>query len=86
MSQFNWKLDFDTNGLFKGIHVVIGGVSEIEKPYGVDAISGGTITSKGLEEMIMKENPDIQKNQKSITPYIPFLKTLQNLILGSFKY
>lgn len=68
MSQFEGKLLFDDQGMFKSIKVVKGGVlnSNLD-PNGVDAISGGTITSQGLEKML----------ENSLTPYIPFLKELQ---------
>ena len=70
MAQFEGKLLFDEQGNFVSIKVVKGGVanSNIKPPYGVDAVSGGTITSQGLEKML----------EKSIQPYVPFLKELQN--------
>lgn len=49
---FVGKTLFDENGEFVSIEVVKGGASP-DDPHGVDAISGGTITSKALEEMIM---------------------------------
>lgn len=69
MSQFEGKLLFDEQGNFKSIKVVKGGVlnSNLDPKFGVDAISGGTITSQGLEKML----------ENSLTPYIPFLKELQ---------
>lgn len=69
MSQFEGKLLFDDQGMFKSIKVVKGGVlnSNLNPKFGVDAISGGTITSQGLEKML----------ENSLTPYIPFLKELQ---------
>jgi Na+-transporting NADH:ubiquinone oxidoreductase subunit C len=50
--------------------VVKGGVlnSKIPAEHGVDAITGGTITSRGVEEML----------EQSLTPYIPFLKGRNN--------
>lgn len=68
-AQFEGKLLFDDQGIFKSIKVVKGGVlnSNLDPKFGVDAISGGTITSKGLEKML----------ENSLTPYIPFLKELQ---------
>lgn len=70
MSQFEGKLLFDEQGNFVSIKVVKGGVanSNIKPPYGVDAVSGGSITSKGLEKML----------ENSIQPYVPYLKELQN--------
>ena len=69
MSQFEGKLLFDDQGIFTSIKVVKGGVlnSNLDPKFGVDAVSGGTITSKGLEKML----------ESSLTPYIPFLKELQ---------
>lgn len=69
MSQFEGKLLFDDQGIFTSIKVVKGGVlnSNLDPKYGVDAVSGGTITSKGLEKML----------ESSLTPFIPFLKELQ---------
>jgi Na+-transporting NADH:ubiquinone oxidoreductase subunit C len=48
--QFLGKKFFD-NDKFVSIGVIKGGAKE-EDLHGVDAISGGTITSKGLEKML----------------------------------
>jgi Na+-transporting NADH:ubiquinone oxidoreductase subunit C len=48
---FAGKTIFDENGNFVSIEVVKGG-ADPQDPHGVDAISGGTITSKGLEAML----------------------------------
>ncbi len=48
---FIGKTIFDENGKFVSIEVVKGGADPAD-PHGVDAISGGTITSKALEEML----------------------------------
>ena len=48
--QFKDKLIFDASGSFTSILVNKAGIPETENS--VDAISGGTITSKGLEEML----------------------------------
>lgn len=45
------KTLFDENGEFVSITVVKGG-ADPDDPHGVDGISGGTITSKALEEML----------------------------------
>ncbi|OFX16317.1 MAG: NADH:ubiquinone reductase (Na(+)-transporting) subunit C [Bacteroidetes bacterium GWA2_31_9] len=50
-SQFVGKKIFDENNKFVSIATVKGGTKD-DDPHGVDAISGGTITSKGLEAMI----------------------------------
>jgi Na+-transporting NADH:ubiquinone oxidoreductase subunit C len=48
---FTGKTIFDENGNFVSIEVVKGG-TDPSNPHGVDAISGGTITSKGLQAML----------------------------------
>ena len=49
---FTGKTIFDSDGEFASIEVVKGG-ADPSNPHAVDAISGGTITSKALEEMVM---------------------------------
>lgn len=49
--QFRNKKLYDDNNQFVSIQVIKGGASD-SNPHGVDAISGGTITSKGLEKML----------------------------------
>ncbi len=49
--EFIGKKIFDDNKNFISIKVVKGG-ADPDSPYEVDAISGGTITSKGLEAMV----------------------------------
>lgn len=49
--EFINKQIFDTSGKFVSIGVIKGGAQK-DNPHQVDAISGGTITSKGLEDMI----------------------------------
>ncbi len=51
MEPFTGKTLFDEKGKFVSIEVVKGGADPAD-PHGVDAISGGTITSKALEEMV----------------------------------
>jgi Na+-transporting NADH:ubiquinone oxidoreductase subunit C len=64
-SQFLGKRLYE-NSDFKSVRVVKGGAKEND-PHGVDAISGGTITSKGLEDMIydclIKYNSYFLKNR-----------------------
>ncbi len=69
-AEFKGKQLFDENGNFTSIKVVKGGVlnSKIPAEHGVDAITGGTITSRGVEEML----------EQSLTPYISFLKGRKN--------
>lgn len=49
--KFKGKKIFNETGKFVSVEVVKGGTPD-DNPYGVDGISGGTITSKGLEAMI----------------------------------
>lgn len=49
--EFHGKKIFNESGNFVSVEVVKGGTSD-ENPYAVDAISGGTITSKGLQYML----------------------------------
>lgn len=54
-NQFIGKKIFDKKGNFTSIKVVKGGVKilpKAEQIHGVDAISGGTITSKGVDAML----------------------------------
>lgn len=49
--QFAGKTIFDNSHKFVSVQVVKGGAGK-DNPHAVDAISGGTITSTGLQEMI----------------------------------
>jgi Na+-transporting NADH:ubiquinone oxidoreductase subunit C len=49
--EFHGKKIFDESGKFVSVQVVKGGTGD-DNLYGVDAISGGTITSKGLQYML----------------------------------
>lgn len=64
--QFPEKKIFNDNGEFTSIKVVKGGVnnSNIDPVHGVDAISGGTITSVGVDVMI----------EKNLSNYIAYFK------------
>jgi len=65
--QFIGKKIFDDQGNFTSIEVVKGGVAKLPKSqriHGVDAISGGTITSKGVDAMI----------RDVIESYLPYIK------------
>ncbi|HLO58665.1 MAG TPA: NADH:ubiquinone reductase (Na(+)-transporting) subunit C [Bacteroidales bacterium] len=50
-NHFNGKKVFNDQGKFVSVQVVKGG-ADPSSPYQVDAISGGTITSKGLQAML----------------------------------
>ncbi len=69
--QFIGKTIFSTNGNFSSILVIKGGVanSNIDPAHGVDAISGGTITSNGVSKMI----------KNCLENYLPYFKN-QNAI------
>lgn len=56
-NQFMSKQIFDNNGKFVSVQVVKGGAAQDNK-HEVDAISGGTITSKAVEDMLLKNIGD----------------------------
>lgn len=62
---FEGKTIFDEAGEFTGIKVIKGGAKG--DPHGVDAISGGTITSNGVTEMLMR----------TLKLYEPYFQSLQ---------
>ncbi|MDR2084913.1 MAG: NADH:ubiquinone reductase (Na(+)-transporting) subunit C [Bacteroidales bacterium] len=53
-SMFEGKMLFNNKGEYVAVKLVKGGIlnSNIDPKHGVDAISGGTITSQGIEKMI----------------------------------
>ena len=61
--QWIGKKVFDSNNNFTSVAVVKGGTDD-SNPHGVDAISGGTITSVGVDEMV----------RRTLKIYEPFLK------------
>lgn len=64
--EFKGKQIFDQNNEFVSVKVVKGGVanSAVTPAHGVDAISGGTITSNGVSEMLAN----------CLENYVPFIK------------
>jgi len=64
-SMFHGKKIYE-DGKFVSVDVIKGGTTD-DNPHGVDAISGGTITSKGLEKMLfdsmIKYNDFLLKNR-----------------------
>jgi len=66
-SDFTGKTLFNEAGEFVSIEVVKGGAVP-SNPHQVDAISGGTITSKALEEMLID----------CLTGYVAYFKELAN--------
>lgn len=65
--EFNGKTIFNDAGEFVSIEVVKGGADPSDK-HGVDAISGGTITSKGLQAML----------SDCLEGYVTYFKELAN--------
>lgn len=64
--QFEGKKIFDESGNFVSVHLIKGGAAP-EDLHGVDAVSGGTITSTGVSEML----------QRTISNYLPYFKTVK---------
>ncbi len=65
--QFIGKTIFDDGGKFTSVEVVKGGVQKLPASmqiHGVDAISGGTITSKGVDAML----------RNVLKSYLPYIK------------
>lgn len=65
-NQFHNKVIFNESGEFLSIDVVKGGVGN--NPSKVDGISGGTITSNGLKDML----------KKCISAYLKYIEKKQN--------
>ncbi len=65
--QFVGKKILDDSGNFVSVKVVKGGASP-ENLHGVDAVSGGTITSNGVTEML----------HRTLGNYLPYFKTIEN--------
>jgi Na+-transporting NADH:ubiquinone oxidoreductase subunit C len=63
--QFKGKKIFDKAGNFVSVHLIKGGAAPGDL-HGVDAVSGGTITSTGVSEML----------QRTINSYLPYFKTI----------
>lgn len=68
--EFKGKQLFDENGEFVSVRVVKGGVanSNINPLHGVDAITGGTVTSNGVDKML----------SDCLKQYAGFLQQLKN--------
>ena len=64
-NQFVGKKIFDEAGTFVSVKVVKGGAAP-DDLHGVDAISGGTITSNGVTEML----------KRTLGNYMPYFKTM----------
>ena len=74
-TQFQGKIIMDEQGAIRNFRVVKGGIvtlPETERPYSVDALSGATITSEGVQNML----------NDCINHYKPWIEnTLQQNIL-----
>lgn len=66
-SQFEGKPIFGANGDFESVLVVKKGQEPADRAY-VNAVSGGTITSQGVQKMLAE----------SLQPYTAFFKNLEN--------
>ena len=63
--QFNEKTILDESGKFVSVKVLKGGASPGDL-HGVDAVSGGTITSNGVTEML----------ERTLKVYVPYMKSI----------
>lgn len=75
--QFTGKKILDENGKFISVNV-IKGKSTADNPHGVDAISGATVTSTGVSEMI-------QRTLENYIPYFERIKTERKTSVESIK-
>ena len=66
-NQFKGKKIFDKKGNFVSVQVVKGG-APANDPYAVDAISGATITSRGVQAML----------KNSLSSYINFIQKVRD--------
>lgn len=66
--QFKGKKIFDQAGHFVSVNTVKGGAKS-EDLHGVDAVSGATITSNGVNEMF----------HRTLSSYIPYFKSKKNI-------
>ncbi len=62
--RFIGKTIFDEGGQYVSVEVVKGGTADQNDPHAVDGISGGTITSKGVSEMM----------ERTLNVYVPYFK------------
>jgi len=62
-NEFTGKKIFDESGKFVSVKVIKGG-TDPSNPYGVDAVSGATVTSDGVTEML----------ERTLGNYIPYFK------------
>ncbi len=68
--QFFGKQIFDDLGKFVSIRILKGGTANPNSKYEVDGVSGGTITSNGVDDML----------KDCLSSYEPYFKTLKNNI------
>jgi len=67
-NQFIGKEIFNEKGEFVSVRVKKGGTAKPDSKYEVDGISGGTITSKGVDEML----------NDCLKSYIPYFENIKN--------
>ncbi len=70
-SKFFGKEIFNEKGLFVSVSVLKGGTANPNSKYEVDGISGGTITSKGVDQMLKDCLSSYETYFKSIKQAIP---------------
>lgn len=70
IDQFPGKTITDEQGTYTGIKVYKGGTGTTD-PHGVDGISGGTITSQGVDEMLMRTMAIYDTYFKTIVTKVP---------------
>jgi len=66
-AQFIGKQIFDVSGTFVSVRVLKGGTANHESKHEVDGISGGTITSVGVDEML----------KECLSSYEPYFKNIK---------
>jgi len=69
-SKFFGKQIFNENGLFVSVSILKGGTANPDSKYEIDGISGGTITSVGVDEML----------KDCLSSYEPYFKSIKQVI------
>ncbi len=84
IDQFPGKTITEEDGSYTGIKVYKGG-SQTTDPHGVDGISGGTITSDGVSEMLLRTLAVYDKYLKSVVapPAPPVVEAMPSDSLAS---
>ncbi len=79
IDQFPGKTITEPDGTYTGIKVYKGG-SMTTDPHGVDGISGGTITSQGVDEMLMRTLAIYDTYFKTITKKEPVVEVQVSVV------